>query len=614
MFLQLSNFSASDPTQFNSASKKKKETYPNGEFRTIYSNMMRNRRVKKSANGNSSTQSNFYDSVVAAQKILPFDGFDEQNSIYKSSGRSEACFTFKDYCDHCTIHGLKYVGDTSLSNFERLFWVLSFFLAIIGAGFFIWHLYAKYQTSPIIISRSSEPVSVEQFPFPAITVCNMNNAKKSAALTIIRENDTLQKFFLDDICNFWNFSTHLQRDLQEDLGEWDNIYKFLLHVSQDCSEMLYHCQWHGNWTNCTDIFNPVLTDEGLCCKFNSVPRSMLLYDPRIWENLPLSYASNIHIDWNPEYIFTKDDPASAIPWRAYGSGSEYGLTLAMDVEADEYYCSSTASVGFKMLLHSPVETPQIADFAFTLSPGKETRVIITPHITDADKSIMKIPVKVRRCYFLNEKKLHYYRTYTHRNCLLECEANFTLSACNCMQYYMPVSNETRICGKSDEECARNARRIMKNKLFEEDDSSNVFNVTETPSCKCYPGCNEINYSTEISHSMLMTTFTIQEEYRRISDEYFQKNVALVHIFFIDTSYLKYTKNELYGFAELLSNTGGLLGLFMGFSLLSITEFIYYFTIRLWARMLRRRRNGKDINRLIIQTKQKSIKIIQPFIQ
>lgn len=90
-----------------------------------------------------------------------------------------------------------------------------------------------------------------------------------------------------------------------------------------------------------------------------------------------------------------------------------------------------------MLLHSPVEMPQIADFAFTLSPGKETRVIITPHITDADISIIKIPVKVRRCYFLQEKKLRYYRIYTQRNCVLECEANFTLKYCQCMEFYMP---------------------------------------------------------------------------------------------------------------------------------------------------------------------------------
>lgn len=90
-----------------------------------------------------------------------------------------------------------------------------------------------------------------------------------------------------------------------------------------------------------------------------------------------------------------------------------------------------------MLLHSPVESPQMREYGFTLSPGKETRVIITPHITDADDSIQKIAPKIRQCYFLNEKRLRYYRTYTQRNCKLECEANFTLLECHCMRYYMP---------------------------------------------------------------------------------------------------------------------------------------------------------------------------------
>ena len=69
---------------------------------------------------------------------------------------------------------------------------------------------------------------------------------------------------------------------------------------------------------------------------------------RVWENLERTLASENQVDWNPEYKFTKHDPVDAIPWRPFGSGSNYGLTLALDVDADEYYCSSTASVGFKV--------------------------------------------------------------------------------------------------------------------------------------------------------------------------------------------------------------------------------------------------------------------------
>ncbi|XP_023245644.1 pickpocket protein 28-like, partial [Copidosoma floridanum] len=517
--------------------------------------------------------------------------YNEAGSVKKFSGRSNlrrriatnVAKTFKDYCDYSTLHGLKYIGDTSLNYMQRLFWVIAFVCATMGTSYFIWRLYNRYSQTPIIISRSSEAVSINEIPFPAVTVCNMNNAKRSVAEKIIEENDPLQKFYLEDICNFKNgtFQFFQKFDGSKEAGSWESIYQFLLNVSQSCSQMMYYCEWSGNETSCSELFNPVLTDEGLCCRFNVLPD--LLYYRRTWENLDVSSALN-HIEWDPEYKFTPKDHPDQIPWRAYASGSTYGLTLALDVAADEYFCSSTASVGFKMLLHSPVEMPQIADFAFTLSPGKETRVIITPHIADADISIIKIPVKIRRCYFLGEKNLKYYKIYTQRNCVLECEANFTLQYCQCMEYYMPVTSNTRICGKNDDLCTDIAKKIMKNKWYEDDDVRAAYNITKAPSCKCYPGCNEINYSTEISQSMLMTTFYIPEEIYKFDSSYFTNNVAIVHIFYIDTSYLKYTKNVIYGFAELLSNTGGILGLFLGFSLLSVVE-IFYFSTRLVYRIL-----------------------------
>lgn len=94
-----------------------------------------------------------------------------------------------------------------------------------------------------------------------------------------------------------------------------------------------------------------------------------------------------------------------------------------------------------MLLHSPVETPKIADFGFAVAPGKEVRVIVSPRISTASKSIISIPQKKRKCFFTFERKLRYYRTYTQRNCILECEANFTQKMCHCVQYYMPSKTD-----------------------------------------------------------------------------------------------------------------------------------------------------------------------------
>lgn len=73
------------------------------------------------------------------------------------------------------------------------------------------------------------------------------------------------------------------------------------------------------------------------------------YNSRDWGKLDAAHTQSSQINWNPEYKFTKDDSVNAVPYRAFGSGSSYGLTVALDVDALEYFCSSTASVGFKVI-------------------------------------------------------------------------------------------------------------------------------------------------------------------------------------------------------------------------------------------------------------------------
>jgi acid-sensing ion channel, other len=61
-------------------------------------------------------------------------------------------------------------------------------------------------------------------------------------------------------------------------------------------------------------------------------------------NLTFPFPS---VDWTPEEGYPKDAEHDALPWRPVGAGKHLGLTLVLDNEIDEYFCSSTASVGFK---------------------------------------------------------------------------------------------------------------------------------------------------------------------------------------------------------------------------------------------------------------------------
>ena len=56
---------------------------------------------------------------------------------------------------------------------------------------------------------------------------------------------------------------------------------------------------------------------------------------------------------------------------------------------------------------------------------------------------------------------------------------------------------------------------------------------------------------------------------------------MLHIYFNKLHFMRHERAELYGIVDFFSNVGGLLGLCMGFSVLSLLEFVYFFTARLF---------------------------------
>ena len=82
---------------------------------------------------------------------------------------------------------------------------------------------------------------------------------------------------------------------------------------------------------------------------------------------------------------------------------------------------------------------------------------------------------------------------------------------------------------------------------------------------------------------VLTTFLIplENNTKYLNDDYIKRNVAITHVYFKHLHFMRQERGELYGFVELFSNSGGLIGLCMGFSALSLVEFVYFFTMRLF---------------------------------
>jgi amiloride-sensitive sodium channel len=65
-----------------------------------------------------------------------------------------------------------------------MFWAISFILAVATAAYFITLLYHKWDGNPVIVSVGATATQLTSIPFPALTICNMNRARKSKAQKI----------------------------------------------------------------------------------------------------------------------------------------------------------------------------------------------------------------------------------------------------------------------------------------------------------------------------------------------------------------------------------------------------------------------------------------------
>lgn len=153
----------------------------------------------------------------------------------------------------------------------RSFFAVSFCLVVALSCYFISNVYAKWSASPVIITLNSVDTPLTAFPFPAITICNMNQAKRSAVRFI--PSTSPKYFILQTLCSNSNVP-----NVSDSKEKWPRFRQFMMDVAQSCEDMLLYCSYGGNEQNCYQIFNTILTDEGLCCNFNGVHPKLLVKD------------------------------------------------------------------------------------------------------------------------------------------------------------------------------------------------------------------------------------------------------------------------------------------------------------------------------------------------
>nr|XP_049464938.1 pickpocket protein 28-like [Anopheles coluzzii] len=492
--------------------------------------------------------------------------------------RSVRVEVFREYCANSSIHGVRYFNRDERTACERFWWLVVFLLSLLGCGVMIHKTYEKWNQAPIIVTFSEKPTPVWDIHFPAVTICPETKVAASS-LNFTAEINVLAN------------DTHYGNEASERKSRYGSKRRVLLYgiklLSVSSAVVLNElkpqrscrlalpwrttvalCYYGTDFTECENQLKVTLTEEGICYTFNMLP------DREIFRKNAMHTDYIYTRNW---YIFPGFQPPA--PSYARDAGLHAGLTLylAQKNEDTDYLCTGY-SQGYKLKIHSIDEYPHMAKRNLRLPLGHEISIALKPQMIVTSPSAADYSWEKRQCFFNHERHLRYFQIYNQENCELECLTNVTRAMCGCVRFSMPRSNDTKVCTLSMWHCMYRSKWFLRPIPGLKRQPHRVI-LEMVKNCNCLPACSSVSYDVEMAQTSLdMEKFRLANN--ELPRDHLDKfTITTLAIYFKESYFISSKRSELYGWVDFLANCGGLLGLFMGVSILSLLEICYFITIR-----------------------------------
>ncbi|XP_055382439.1 pickpocket protein 28-like [Condylostylus longicornis] len=493
-----------------------------------------------------------------------------------------------DYSDATSIHGIKYFGSRNKRWYERIIW-FSLVLASMYYGTILTiQTWTNWYNNPVIVGLAESSTPIWEIPFPAVTICPLikyqqyyknDDNRNEMPMEDIQKLEAISHVCIINLLFFEKFNFPNHSTLNEQISRAKSS------VIQNTNKIV---KWRkSELINFKDEIKYVLTDDGVCFSFNALDDSKIFRDP----NFGFQRKNFTRkIPWTLEKGYKKKAGTTTYPRRVLAGDVDEGfyVKLKANLQDTDNSCGGK-SQGYKIILHTPNELPLVSKRFFRVPYKQIISVAVKPNMITTSKDVRSYDPEKRQCFFNNEKYLKYFKIYTQANCEHECYTNATQIACNCTKFYMPRDPLYDYCGATDIKCYREVRK----NLLKVDGFKTI--------CNCLPACTSIAYDSEVTQSLLKdngSNYDTQNEFAR----------SIMNVYFAKNQFLSAKRSELYGIADLVANIGGLFGLFMGVSILSLVEIIYFCTLRLCVNMKMRKKAKKKLEEKAKRRESKGISI------
>ncbi|XP_054267249.1 pickpocket protein 28-like [Macrosteles quadrilineatus] len=281
----------------------------------------------------------------------------------------------------------------------------------------------------------------------------------------------------------------------------------------------------------------------LCMTFNSLPHVHMFRPKVVTPSIVAGNPRNArYTEWSYDNMMDFRGSLDTVP--IYGL-EEILLVVHKQEETHQNLCTHLSKDVPSVIIHSPNEIPLYFDNEIEHMLRKNVRfmkmfdVAVAPRISLARSDLAQYSPRERGCLFAHEKNLHLFKSYTKRNCELECIVELYLMSCGCVPYFYPRHNDSvKVCLHP---CSRPKYK-----------------------CDCLPDCNYLTYD-------LIT----QETPGPLMEETNSTPRAYIQVMMRGKTFYTTIRYSITSFAEFLAYSLGVLGVFLGFSVTCMWRLLYF---------------------------------------
>ncbi|XP_026327649.1 sodium channel protein Nach-like [Hyposmocoma kahamanoa] len=440
----------------------------------------------------------------------------------------------KDYCSNCSFAGVHFIADDTKHWSERLLWLALVTLSWYGSGILIIAAWDAFVQSPISFGVETTYTDWET-KMPSVAICETSNDEK-----IYNVSDTI-----------WTPDHLLDlEDALKDIAYFRGVTYTLVELCHLTNNPDPQCPM-SNFSYYANLIRSDCHHILKNCSYNDKAFDCCEYF------LPLD------TDMGKCYAINSIQTMKQNPYPMIGSMKNQRCVIRFEVLIP----SSMYTLGDD-------EVPTITSLqssSMKIQIGYSHRRQVAVRNIENDPLVVQTTPKQRACNFHNENEDGLYPHHSYSACTVLCRKRAQLSLCQCNDHFMLGTTEEERCNISGLSCLHKYASHL---------------TTLKPrwatrpglTCNCIPSCTE----TEIT---VVKDVVIPNKSNR------KKTSVEMILAYLPTE--RFKRNVIRSRLDLVVSVGGTAGLFVGASLLSFVELLFYFTIRYGSNiLLERKRLGE----------------------